>query len=244
MQFIYCTKFRDRVFIGNAPTLENVIKLYGKNVLEIWLLIQINDLNEKVGAKVKLNISQMKECASLIIERHSSLNVAEIMFFFRGLKCGDFSEFYGVVDLQKIMKAFSKFYDTRNLELDKIHQKETEEKKRKEEEEHKKNSISYLEYIDNLKEEIKKGNKNAEKLLKLADENLQRKIKIEQEQERKQKTREKFIEEMAEFKERLKEDAENGNSEAKTLLKNYNLSEKRKIENKSQKNTDNWKENL
>lgn len=48
------------------------------------------------------------------------------MFFFRGLKIGDYGELYGYINTSKVLKALKEFYATRNDELSRIYEKEKE----------------------------------------------------------------------------------------------------------------------
>lgn len=164
----YCVQFRDRCFVGNAPKLYEVSNTYGFNVTLSWLEAQLHDLNESVGAKVKLTLQQINDCACLIMERHSTLKTTELMFFFRGMKCGDFGEFYGVVDLQKIMSSLNKFYKLRADELARIYKAREDEEKRKKRERDAKHNLSAEAYLEWLSWYAIYGVRQAMDLLELA----------------------------------------------------------------------------
>lgn len=115
--------------------LREVSEQRGYNVAMAWLEAQLHDLNNQLGTKWKMDVKQLNDCASLILERHNTLKITELMFFFRGCKCGDFGEFYGTVDIASIMKGLKKFYDVRNGELARLHKEQSDaekERKRKE----------------------------------------------------------------------------------------------------------------
>lgn len=73
-------------------------------------------LTEYAGAQSKMNNYQIRTCASIILARHSHLNLDEILTFF-----GEFmanGKFYGAVDPMVITKALDEYEDKRRVRLD------------------------------------------------------------------------------------------------------------------------------
>ena len=130
MQNYYCTQGKDRIYVGTAPMLKEVNEQYGYQTAMSWLAIQIGDLNSQLGYKWQMDMRQIDDCASLILERHGALKVTELMAFFRGMKCGDYGEFYGTVNMNAIMMGLNKFYTVRNRQLEQIYKKRDEEAKK------------------------------------------------------------------------------------------------------------------
>lgn len=137
-QNYYCTQGGDRIYTGTAPMLKEVNEQYGYQTAMSWLYIQLNDMNTQLGYKWQMDTRQIEDCASLILERHGSLKVTELMAFFRGMKMGDYGEFYGTMNMNAVMMGLNKFYTIRNKQLEAIYGKEkvdarkTKERKRKE----------------------------------------------------------------------------------------------------------------
>ena len=129
MQNYYCTQGKDRIYTGTAPMLKEVNEQYGYQTAMSWLAIQIGDLNSQLGYKWQMDVRQIDDCASLILERHGGLKVTELMAFFRGMKMGDYGEFYGTVNMNAVMMGLNKFYTVRNKQLEKIYKQRDEEAK-------------------------------------------------------------------------------------------------------------------
>lgn len=130
MQNYYCTQGKDRIYVGTAPMLKEVSETYGYQTAMSWLAIQIGNLNSQLGYKWQMDVKQIDDCASLILERHSGLKVTELMAFFRGMKMGDYGELYGTVNMNAIMMGLNKFYTVRSAELGRIYDKEKSETKK------------------------------------------------------------------------------------------------------------------
>lgn len=135
-----------RLFRGAAPAIGLVAKTYGMNNAEAWLEIQLHDLNEYTGCKVKQDNLQKEQTARVIISEYGYLKVTELMYFFVLLKAGRFGKFYGVVDAMDITTALNKFLELRDKELDRIIRDEKKAQRERDYAERAKNAISYEEY--------------------------------------------------------------------------------------------------
>lgn len=142
------TNDEQRCHFGTAPTLAQVSKAYGQQTTEEWLIYQIVDLSEFCKLKSKLNSTQVKQTAQLIMHAYGYLKVTEIMLYFRRFKFGQYGRFYGSVDAMIILDCIKKFCNERR---DAIHS----QRKREEEEERerqRRGCISWEEYQRRKKE--------------------------------------------------------------------------------------------
>ena len=129
-----CGMHVERSLMGDAPSIRQLMHTYQLDQLQVWMMAQLEDLNEYVGAKNKLEITQMEALANMIIVKSEYLKASEILLFFYKLKAGDFGGFYGAVDAMKVGEYLNAFMAWRSLELDKVqsklHQQERERKRK------------------------------------------------------------------------------------------------------------------
>lgn len=128
MQCDYCKDLR-RVYMGKAPTLDELGDAFGKDITESWVAIQVRDLSEFSGVNNKISIEQIDMLAKVITATFHGLKATELMHFFLLFKGGKFGKFYGAVDGLAITEALQEFCHQRN---ERIWQYEDEERKRKE----------------------------------------------------------------------------------------------------------------
>ena len=108
MQIILC-KNPSNCWFGDYPTLKCIDELYGEDTAELWLGIQLDNLMEYCGCKVKLNEVQIDELSALIYLNYSFLRFTELMLFFWYFKTAKFGKFYGTMDPIVIMEALQIF---------------------------------------------------------------------------------------------------------------------------------------
>lgn len=108
---------RDEVdcYFGDVPTLEQLNEAYMSNTAQQWLVGQLFNLSEFVGARDKLNDSQLEQLAEIIVIKYPFLRVTEMMLFFFNFKAGKYAEFYGTVDPLAITKSLGVFCRDRNV---------------------------------------------------------------------------------------------------------------------------------
>ena len=104
--------------MGAAPTLSQVKSVYGDNVAESWLSIQLNDINEYTGTSAKMDINQMNSAAQTFAWKYHYLKLTEWMLFFQLFKSGEFGHFFGSVDVMKIGEALQAFLTYRANKID------------------------------------------------------------------------------------------------------------------------------
>lgn len=95
----------DRAIIGTAPMLCTIDAAYGEGSAAQWLIPQLHDLCVAVGVKTKLDDNQLKQLATMVRNEFGYLKATEVMLFLWRLKGGHYGEFYGSVDIQRIMRA-------------------------------------------------------------------------------------------------------------------------------------------
>lgn len=121
-------RHEERCFSGSAPTLSQMRKVYGDNVTESWLSIQLNDLNESAGTEKKMNTDQIEQAAKTFAWKYHFLKLTEWMLFFQMFKSGEFGHFYGCVDSMKIGESIQAFLTYRANKLDQIMKAEAQRK--------------------------------------------------------------------------------------------------------------------
>ena len=141
-----CAMQIERSLTGDAPTIRQLLYTYQMEHLQVWLMAHLEDLNEYVGVKSKMNMNQMKELASMIIVKSQYLKASEILLFFHKLKAGDFGSFFGTVDPQKVGECLNAFKQWRSLELDKVYNRKAQEQREREKKEWKRTAITQEEY--------------------------------------------------------------------------------------------------
>lgn len=99
----------ERAYNGTAPSLAVVKSAYSYDIAVVWIMAQLENLNDFCGVKEKMNTEQMECVADLVLSEYFYLKITELMLFFYRFKCGKYGEFYGVVDPQKVMIALGKF---------------------------------------------------------------------------------------------------------------------------------------
>lgn len=124
-----CAMNVERSLMADAPTIRQLLFTYQLEHLQVWIMAQLEDLNEYVGAKNKLETGQMKALGSMIIVKSEYLKASEILLFFYKLKAGDFGGFYGAVDALKVGEYLNAFMAWRSLELDKVQSRQDQEER-------------------------------------------------------------------------------------------------------------------
>ena len=142
VQFAICADIR-QCHLGDYPRMSEVNLAYGSQASVAWLIPQLHNLSEFVGAKEKLRNESLKECAVIIANEYGRLRISELMLFFYRFKTGHYGRFYGNVDPVIIIDALRQFVRERNDFIDRL---EREEYWKKLEEDRQK-SCTYEEYL-------------------------------------------------------------------------------------------------
>lgn len=99
----------DRAFTGDSPSL-NVIKFtYSQEIAESWIMAHLENINDFCGVSQKMETYQMEELAKMILVEYHYFKASELMLFFHRFKCGQYGDFFGVVDAHKILSGLLRF---------------------------------------------------------------------------------------------------------------------------------------
>lgn len=109
-----------RAYTGAAPALETVAAGYGRQTAEVWICMELENLNLFAGVKEKMSVARQKELAGIILVEYAHLKVSELLLFFHRLKCGRYGRFYGSVDALFITSALLQFMTERHADLARI----------------------------------------------------------------------------------------------------------------------------
>lgn len=99
----------ERSFTGTAPAISSLVAAYGAKAVRVWVYAQLENLNVFVGAKNKIEPSQMSMLADIIITDYFYLKASELLLFFHQLKSGRYGKFYGSVDPMQVSVALTEF---------------------------------------------------------------------------------------------------------------------------------------
>lgn len=126
----------------NAPTLNDVAKVYGEATALAWLYAQLLSVDTVLGASA-FGDDALRECRQLIYARYSKVSVVVLAVFFAQYKLGDFAkEVEKIGGIQKVMVALNSYMRRTQDEANKL--------------------IYESEIEDNYKRRMSYGNKAAE----------------------------------------------------------------------------------
>ena len=119
-----------RAILGTAPMLCVLDAAYGEGSAVTWLIPQLHNLCVTVGVKTKLDDAQLMQLATMIRSEFGYLKATEVMLFVWRFKAGHYGEFYGSVDIQRIMRALrGKFCEERAKHIE-LHERELHEREK------------------------------------------------------------------------------------------------------------------
>ncbi len=107
-QVTYCEDWKKCLY-GNTPSLQLVAEVFGKDVAETWLEIQLFELSEFLVCKEKLSVAQISQTARMIFSVLPHYRLTEFMLFVQRLKWGEYGKFYGAVDPMTILHSLKTF---------------------------------------------------------------------------------------------------------------------------------------
>lgn len=143
----------ERAFTGNSPSLTVVKHSYSEQVLIVWILAQLENINDFCGVLNKMTIAQMENLARIIVVEYHYFKISELMLFFYRFKCGKYGQFYGVIDPQKLISAIQVFASDRISETRSIETRRQQEELNRMRDEWRRSTtaISYEEYLKQKK---------------------------------------------------------------------------------------------
>lgn len=107
----------DQSFIGDAPTINALKSAYNEKQVRVWILAQLENINQFAGTKNKMEPPQMLMLADAIMTQYGYLKASELLLFFFQFKAGKFGQFYGSVDPLRISSALVEFISYRKEKI-------------------------------------------------------------------------------------------------------------------------------
>lgn len=144
------SKNEDRVYFGQSPTLELVALAYSEQILISWLVDQYEYFNSQCAVQ-QLDVNQLEELALLTFLNANNLKVSEIQLFIFKVRSSVYGEFFGKVDIQRILFFLQEFKNERRKKLADFYYEQKEEEKKKIREQWRKESITRQQYEEMVK---------------------------------------------------------------------------------------------
>jgi len=119
-----------RAILGTAPMLCVLDAAYGEGSAVTWLIPQLHSLCAAVGVKTKLDDAQLMQLATMIRDEFGYLKATEVMLFLWRLKGGHYGEFYGSVDIQRVMRALRGQFTDERANIIKAQEEEQKDRER------------------------------------------------------------------------------------------------------------------
>ena len=121
----YCQKYRDRMIVGNAPTLSTIRYAYGDATILDYLNFVLLDLANFSGFGEKVTGMQIDGMSQTLLSKYHYLKVTELMLFVYMAKAGELRDrqgnnvfkFYGTFSGDVISSSMNVFMEHRNKEL-------------------------------------------------------------------------------------------------------------------------------
>ena len=126
----YCASHPERCFTANTPTLHDVRKVYGSEITESWLDIQLTDLVKFAGVKKENAGVLIRPLAQVLASNYGFLKVSELMLFFQQFKGGMYGRFYGQFDPMVVTEGLHDFLEYRNTRLAAIERRKVSERRK------------------------------------------------------------------------------------------------------------------
>ena len=139
----------------NYPTLEQSATIWGDEGIQLWILVQLEDLNNFCGVKDKMTPAQLKDLSAIILYQYGVMKISEFALFLINFKSGKYGQFYGSVDPLIITNALNEFMTDRVVEFQISERKQEMLENERKRAEWKKTAITYEQY----KKEIEQENK-------------------------------------------------------------------------------------
>lgn len=114
------------------PTLQDLALAYNTSECPMLLLeAYITNLNDSCNA-TRMNESQTREAGEIMYQEAPYLKITEIHEFFRRIKAGYYGEYYGSLDVLKIMADFRQFLRDRADAVRRVQNQERARRRRQE----------------------------------------------------------------------------------------------------------------
>lgn len=148
-------------YFSDTPTLIELNSTYGDKFPQAWLIAQLFVLSEFCGAKEKMPVEVAERTAFIIYSHYYYLKVSELLLFFYKFSTGKYGKFYGTTDPVTIINALATFVTMeRNPTLERHENEEALKRKMQES----KAAIRRTEYLQQIEESARRGDKTAQLL--------------------------------------------------------------------------------
>lgn len=105
----YCAENIDKTFTADTPTINALRSAYNDKQVKVWIIIQIENLNQFAGTQNKMEPPQMSMLADIIMAEYGYLKAPELLLFFHRFKAGKYGQLYGSVDPFRVTAALVEF---------------------------------------------------------------------------------------------------------------------------------------
>lgn len=136
----------DRIFFGRAPVLKHVAEAFNKDVVITWIIQQYEYMNSRAIVK-QLTFPQLEELSLLTFINANFFKTSEIQYFILKIRLGTYGDWFGCVDIQRIMVFLQGFIQERNKMYADYSIREQKERQEIAREQYRKGAVSRQRFI-------------------------------------------------------------------------------------------------
>lgn len=153
----YCAKNVEKAVRSGVPTFAVIVRTYGEDGVAGLIGLHITEAILRMGEDQDVDEYDVDFIAHAICEseRFRLLSMASILRFFHLLKCGEF-DIYGKVTPRKVLEAFRKYAIDQQAKENRIAYEIEQERRQREYEEHRKNAVSWEQFAESHRIDLKK----------------------------------------------------------------------------------------
>lgn len=153
----YCALNVEKAIRNGVPTFVSIVNTYGEDGVAALIGGHITDAILRMGEERDIDPYDVDFISRAICEseRFRLLSMASILRFFHLLKCGEF-DIYGKVTPRKILEAFRKYAVEQQAKENRIAYEIEQERRQREYEEHRKNAVSWEQFAESHRIDLKK----------------------------------------------------------------------------------------
>lgn len=153
----YCALNVEKAIRNGVPTFVSIVNTYGEDGVAALIGGHITDAILRMGEERDIDPYDVDFISRAICEseRFRLLSMASILRFFHLLKCGEF-DIYGKVTPRKILEAFRKYAVEQQAKENRIAYEIEQERRHREQEESRKNAVSWEQFAESHKIDLKR----------------------------------------------------------------------------------------
>lgn len=114
----------NKAYSEKSPCFSDIDKAYGESTASLWVETQITGLDFVTQNKESSDIKAVEEFSRLFVRQYQNIKLTEFLLFIARFKLGIYGKFYSYFDVVTIGDAFRKFLKDRNLEINKLLQRQ------------------------------------------------------------------------------------------------------------------------